>query len=121
MIEPILSGFGRTAFAQDLLSRIPAAGRVLRLAGLPGSSGAVMVAWLAERLSQRLFTVVAATPAEAERWLADLAILTDQPVALYPQREALGEEGAHVGLGQQQHAQRRAQEQGGPRLVAVEP
>ena len=46
-------------------------------------------------LSQRLLTVVAPTPGEAERWLSDLALLTDGAVALYPQREALGEEEPH--------------------------
>ena len=95
MLENILSGFGRTPFAQDLLPRLPAPSHNLKLAGLTGSSGAVMVAWLAERLPQRLFCVVTATPADAERWLADLAILSEQPSALYPQREALGEEEPH--------------------------
>ena len=95
MIEPILSGFQRSPFAHDLAERIPPAGVALRLAGLAGSSGAVMVAWLAERFPQRLFAVVAATPADAERWHADLATLTEQPCALYPQREALGEEEPH--------------------------
>ncbi|HEV8149366.1 MAG TPA: CarD family transcriptional regulator, partial [Gemmatimonadales bacterium] len=95
MIEPILSAFGRTPFAQDVPARLPAAGRALRLGGLAGSSGAVLVAWLAELLPQRLFTVVAATPADAERWLADLVCLTELPSALYPQREALGEEEPH--------------------------
>jgi transcription-repair coupling factor (superfamily II helicase) len=94
-MEPILSAFARTPFARDLPERLPPAGGALRLAGLAGSSGAVMVAWLAEQLPQRLFTVVAATPADAERWLADLATLTDRPSALYPQREALGEEEPH--------------------------
>ena len=96
MIEPILSAFGRTAFAQDLPGRLPAPSHALRIGGLPGSSGAVMVAWLAEQLPQRLFTVVTATPADAERWLSDLAILTGQASALYPQREALGEEEPHL-------------------------
>jgi transcription-repair coupling factor (superfamily II helicase) len=96
VIDAILSAFGRTAFAQDLLPRLPGAAAALRLGGLPGSSGAVLVAWLAEQLPHRLFTVVAATPADAERWLADLAILTNQPSALYPQREALGEEEPHL-------------------------
>jgi len=96
VIEPILSSFGRTPFAIDFMGRLPAAGRALRVGGLPGSSGAVMAAWLAEQLPQRLFTVVTATPADAERWLADLAILTGQPSALYPQREALGEEEPHL-------------------------
>ena len=95
MIDPILPAFGRTPFAQDLPGRLPPVGAALRLGGLAGSSGAVMVAWLAESLPQRLFTVVAATPADAERWLADLSTLTDLPGALYPQREALGEEEPH--------------------------
>jgi transcription-repair coupling factor (superfamily II helicase) len=95
VIEPILSSFGRTAFAMDLPGRLPIAGGQTRLAGLAGSSGAVMVAWLAEQLPQRLFAVVAATPADAERWLADLATLTRQPSALYPQREALGDDEPH--------------------------
>ena len=73
----------------------PARGAALRLAGLHGSSGAVLAAWLAATLPQRLLTVVAPTPAEAERWLADLAHLTDDGVALYPQREALGEDEPH--------------------------
>jgi transcription-repair coupling factor (superfamily II helicase) len=39
--------------------------------------------------------IVAPTPGEAERWLTDLALLTDLPAALYPQREALGEDEPH--------------------------
>jgi transcription-repair coupling factor (superfamily II helicase) len=95
VIETILSAFARTAFAAELIPRVPGAGGTLRVGGLPGSSGAVLVAWLAEQFPQRLFTVVAATPADAERWLADLATLTALPSALYPQREALGEEEPH--------------------------
>ncbi|HJR35664.1 MAG TPA: hypothetical protein VJ817_11985, partial [Gemmatimonadales bacterium] len=95
MIETILASFARTAFASELIPRVPGAGGTLRVGGLPGSSGAVLVAWLAEQFPQRLFTVVAATPADAERWLADLATLTALPSALYPQREALGEEEPH--------------------------
>ena len=67
----------------------------MRLGGLPGSSGAVLAAWLARRLPSRLFVVVAPSPGDAERWLGDLALLTDAPVALYPQREALGEDEPH--------------------------
>src|SRR5512147_1011984 len=67
----------------------------LRLGGLPGSSGAVLAAWLARELPQRLFVVMAPTPGEAERWLTDLQLLTEEPVALYPQREALGEDEPH--------------------------
>ena len=35
------------------------------------------------------------TPADAERWLSDLQFLSDEAVALYPQREALGEDEPH--------------------------
>jgi transcription-repair coupling factor (superfamily II helicase) len=91
----LLDAFERTAFAYDLRSRLPSRGAQLHLGGLPGSSPAVMLAWLVRTFSERLFTVVAATPADAERWLSDLQHVTDLPVALYPQRESFGEEEAH--------------------------
>ncbi len=96
MIRPVIDAFGRTRFAADLREALPAAGATIRVGGLPGSSPAVVAAWLAEEQPNRLLAVVATTPAEAERWLADLAQLTNQPVSLYPQREALGEEEHHV-------------------------
>jgi transcription-repair coupling factor (superfamily II helicase) len=64
---------------------------------MPGSSGAVLATWLSERFGAgRLVAVIATNPADAERWLGDLQQL-GQPgtVALYPQREALGEEEPH--------------------------
>jgi transcription-repair coupling factor (superfamily II helicase) len=94
-LRPLLDAFERAPAARDLLERLPARGDTLRLGGLPGSSGAVLGAWLAERLPQRLIIVVAATSGDAERWLADLALVTDLPAALYPQREALGEDEPH--------------------------
>ncbi|MGH7560001.1 MAG: hypothetical protein ACRENB_03170, partial [Gemmatimonadales bacterium] len=89
MIPVLPEAFERTPFAVDLPDRLPAPGGALRLDGLPGSSPGLTIAWLAARLPQRLFTVIATTPADAERWLADLLSLTELPVALYPQREAL--------------------------------
>ncbi len=94
-LHSILDALGRTRTAQDLLTRLPGRGSSLTLGGLPGSSGAVTVAWIARALPQRLLTVVAPTPAEAERWLSDLQPLTTAGVALYPQRESLGEEEPH--------------------------
>jgi transcription-repair coupling factor (superfamily II helicase) len=94
-LRPVLDAFERAPAAQDLSPRLPGRGAALRLGGLPGSSGAVLVAWLARTLPQRLLAVVAPTPGDAERWLNDLAHLTDGGVALYPQREALGEEEPH--------------------------
>jgi transcription-repair coupling factor (superfamily II helicase) len=91
----LLDAFERTAFAFDLRDRIPARSTQLALSGLPGSSPAVMLAWLARSFPERFFTVVATTPADAERWLTDLQHLTDLPIALYPQRESLGEDEPH--------------------------
>lgn len=94
-LQLILDAFGRAAVTRELEARLPGRGTVLRLGGLPGSSGAVLAAWLAQKYSQRLFTICAPTPSEAERWLSDLRALTDVPVALYPQRESLGEVEPH--------------------------
>ncbi len=80
------------AFANSLPSR----GQAISTAGLPGSSAAVVLAALSEDFQQRVFLVACATPASAERWLADLGVLTGDQVRLYPQREALGEEEPHL-------------------------
>jgi transcription-repair coupling factor (superfamily II helicase) len=94
-LRPILDAFARAPTTIELAQRLPVRGEALRLAGLHGSSGAVLAAWLASTFSQRLLTIVAPTPGEAERWLTDLAHLTDEGIALYPQREALGEDEPH--------------------------
>jgi transcription-repair coupling factor (superfamily II helicase) len=91
----VLDAFGHAAAAQELVARLPGRGASVRLSGLPGSSGAVLAAWLAQQLPQRLLVVIAPSPADAERWLSDLALLTDEPAVLYPQREALGEDEPH--------------------------
>ncbi len=68
-----------------------------RLSPTPGSAGAALVAALADAQPSQRFVVIAPGPSEAERWLADLAnLMTDERVALYPQREGLGEEEPHV-------------------------
>jgi transcription-repair coupling factor (superfamily II helicase) len=94
-LKPVLDAFERAPAVRELADRLPPRGTGLRLGGLPGSSGAALVAWLARAFPQRLLTIVAPTPADAERWLSDLAHLTDAPTALYPQREALGEDEPH--------------------------
>jgi len=91
----LLDAFERTSFAFDLRTGLPSRARALRLGGLPGSSPAVMLAWLGRTFPERLFTVVATTPSDAERWFTDLQHLTDLPAALYPQRESFGEEEPH--------------------------
>jgi transcription-repair coupling factor (superfamily II helicase) len=91
----------------DAIERLPAFAHVLTtlpgprerrtLAGLPGSSAAVLVAALARRLPGRFIVVVAQGVPEAERWLADLqSLAADATVALYPPREGFGEVEPHA-------------------------
>ncbi|HEX6643917.1 MAG TPA: transcription-repair coupling factor [Gemmatimonadales bacterium] len=94
-LDRILEAVGRAPAAQALIERMPGRGGLVRLGGLPGSSGAAVAAWIARQFPQRMLVVVAPTPGEAERWLADLSLLAGVPVALYPQRESLGEEESH--------------------------
>jgi transcription-repair coupling factor (superfamily II helicase) len=95
-LEFLLDRFDELPATRTLAGQLPPAGGRRALGGLPGSSVAVLVATLARRLPQRLFVVVAPTPADAERWLADLRMLRADGVALYPQRESLGAEEPHV-------------------------
>src|SRR6266496_6613225 len=69
LLELVLDAFARAPGIQDLADRLPARGRAVRLAGLPGSSGAVLAAWLTRVFPSRLFVVVAPSPGDAERWL----------------------------------------------------
>ncbi len=92
----LLDRFDELPATRSLAEQLPAAGVRRAVGGLPGSSAAVLTATLARRLPQRLFVVVAVTPADAERWLADLRMLREDGVALYPQRESLGAEEPHV-------------------------
>jgi transcription-repair coupling factor (superfamily II helicase) len=94
-LKPVLDALDRTPAVRELAERLPPRGTAVRLGGLPGSSGAALVAWLVRAFPQRLLTIMAPTPGDAERWLSDLAHLTDIPTALYPQREALGEDEPH--------------------------
>jgi transcription-repair coupling factor (superfamily II helicase) len=96
MLQTIVDSFGATRFAREVAEHLPGAGGVLRLGGLPGSTPAVLTSWLAAEHPTRPLLIVTTTPADAERWLGDLSHLTAIPVALYPQREALGEEEPHL-------------------------
>ena len=49
-LKPVLDAFARAPAARDLAERLPARGSNPRLGGLPGSSGAVLAAWLAQTL-----------------------------------------------------------------------
>jgi transcription-repair coupling factor (superfamily II helicase) len=86
-----LGAFARVANA------LPASGGRLPVAGLVGSSDAVLVAALARRFPQRFFVVVTDAVSDAERWLADLQVLVDEAhAAMYPPREGFGEVEPHA-------------------------
>ncbi|HET9709664.1 MAG TPA: transcription-repair coupling factor [Gemmatimonadales bacterium] len=95
-LEFLLDRFDELPATRALAGELPPAGGRRALGGLPGSSAPVLVATLARRLPQRLFVIVAPTPTDAERWLADLRMLREDGVALFPQRESLGAEEPHV-------------------------
>ncbi|HET8714123.1 MAG TPA: transcription-repair coupling factor [Gemmatimonadales bacterium] len=98
-LDFLLERFRELPATRSLTERLPPPGSRIGVGGLPGSSPAVLVATLAQRLPQRVFSVVAPTPADAERWLADLQTLLGTEIpALYPQREALGAEESHYEL-----------------------
>src|SRR5256884_519527 len=98
-LDFLLDRFGELPATGSLRERLPAPGHRIGVGGLPGSSPAVMVATLARALPQRVFMVVAPTPADGERWLADLqTLLGPAGPALYPQRESLGAEEPHYEL-----------------------
>ncbi|MBI4501966.1 MAG: DEAD/DEAH box helicase, partial [Gemmatimonadetes bacterium] len=96
MLPRLVGAFRSLPTFQSLVQTLPPRAADLRLAGLPGSSPSVLLAALSEELPQRVFLIVAPTPAEAERWLADFAVLAPEVARLYPQREALGEEEPHL-------------------------
>ena len=98
-LDFLLERFHDLPATRSLAGRLPSAGKRIGVGGLPGSSPAVLVATLARALPQRVFTVVAPTPSDGERWLADLqTLLGPQSTALYPQRESLGAEEPHYEL-----------------------
>src|SRR5438093_9243552 len=92
----LVDRFDELPATRALAAELPARGSRRAVAGLPGSSPAVLIAAVARRLPQRLFVVVAPTPTDAGRWLADARALAGDAAVLYPQREALGAEEPHV-------------------------
>jgi transcription-repair coupling factor (superfamily II helicase) len=96
MLPQMLGRFRELSATRDLILRLPVRGESREVVSLPGAAAALLVAVLSEEFPQRTFLVVAATPADADRWHADIAVLVQHTVRLYPQREALGEEEPHL-------------------------
>ncbi|HEX9580999.1 MAG TPA: transcription-repair coupling factor [Gemmatimonadales bacterium] len=102
MLPGLLAALRALPAYRGLLADLPPRGATRSVGGVPGSAGAVLTAALAEDRPQRVLVVVTPTPAAAERWLADLAVLADTPARLYPQREGLGEEEPHLEIAGEQ-------------------
>jgi len=95
MLPRLLEELRNVPAYRTLRAGLPARGTELPLRALPGSSGAVLVAALAEDHPQRVFVVVAGSSTRAEAWHADLGVLLEDAARYYPQREGLGEEEPH--------------------------
>jgi transcription-repair coupling factor (superfamily II helicase) len=96
-LDGILAAFDALPAFRRLVAELPGPGERRAVAGLAGSTDAVLVASLARRLPRRLIVVVSDAVSDAERWLADLTVLVgDAGVALYPPREGFGEVEPHT-------------------------
>ncbi len=95
MLPGLLGAFRALPAFRAFTSRLPTQRRQLEVTGLPGSSPALLVASIAEHDPRRVLLVVTGTPADAERWEADLRVLLGETARLYPQREAFGQHEPH--------------------------
>jgi len=96
-LPTLLDAVERLGPFRQLAETVPSPREYCRVGGLAGSSDAVLIAALARALPTRFITVITEGLPEAERWLADLAALTDdEVVALYPPREGFGEAEPHA-------------------------
>ena len=95
MLPGLVAAFRALPGFRGLRQVLPGRGQRLAIGALPGSSGAVLAAALAEDAPQRMLVIVTTTASRAEGWHADLAGLADTAARFYPQREALGEEEPH--------------------------
>ncbi|MDP3910610.1 MAG: hypothetical protein Q8Q14_09455, partial [Gemmatimonadales bacterium] len=118
-LDSLLDRFDELPATRALLAGLPPGGARAAVDGLPGSSAAVLVATLARRLPQRVFGIVAPTPGDGERWLADLRMLLGDVVALYPQRESLGAEEPHYELAGERVETLEALQRGAVRLLVT--
>jgi len=96
-LDGVLEAFEALPAFRRLVAELPDPGGRRAVAGLAGSSDAVMVASLARRLPHRMIAVVTDAVPDAERWLADLDVLLGPGTAgLYPPREGFGEVEPHA-------------------------
>jgi transcription-repair coupling factor (superfamily II helicase) len=119
MLPGLLATFRNLSAYRGLLAELPPRGNHRVIGGLPGSAGAVLTAVLAQDFPNRVLVVVAPTPAAAERWLADLAVLAGGAARLYPQREALGEDEPHLEIAGEQVETIHAVLEGRVRMVVT--
>ncbi|MGQ0647900.1 MAG: CarD family transcriptional regulator, partial [Gemmatimonadaceae bacterium] len=114
----VVDAFERLAPFGRLVAEFPGAGERQPVAGLLGSTDAVLVAALARHHTNRFFVVVCESVSESERWLADLELLMETaPVALYPPREGFGTEEPHAEIAGERVETLERVSQGGVRVL----
>ena len=95
MLAGLLDEFRSLSRYRSLKNGLPAQGSSLKVGGLAGSSGSVLVAALAEDAPQMVILVIAESPGEADKVVADLDVLFSGRCRLFPQVEVMGEEEPH--------------------------
>jgi len=97
-LPAVLDAVERLGAFTRLSKSLPAPRATATIAGLHGSSDAVVVAAVARAHPGRFIVITTDSVPESERWLADLGALVDDPavIALYPPREGLGEAEPHA-------------------------
>ena len=96
-LDGVLDAFESLPAFRRLVVELPGPAGRRAVAGLAGSTDAVLVACLSRRLSGRLIAVVTDTVSDAERWLADLEVVIGRAhIGLYPPREGFGEVEPHA-------------------------
>ena len=91
----LIEALQRQAAFVQLNGALPAPADVVRVEGLPGSAPLLLASALAQANQHRVWVIVAAGPNEAEAAESDIqALLGDDAVVLYPQRETLPYEAA---------------------------
>lgn len=95
MLAGLLDEFRSLSRYRSLKNGLPTQGSSLNVGGLAGSSGSVLVAALAEDAPQMVILVIAESPGEADKVVADLDVLFSGRCRLFPQVEVMGEEEPH--------------------------
>lgn len=118
VLATLVDEFERLSVVRRFRDDVWRPGQVSRVRGIVGSADAVLVAARLRRPGTGL-AIVANSPQDAERWLADLTALVGDGVAHYPQRESLGEEEHNLEIAGERAETLEALQRGAVRIVVT--